>query len=114
MNAIDKIEKASKDGQIRRFTGNDYVRDMLKGDRSRSSVGRATRSRLQADNPNVKHEPAGARVHDLHRLHAGPVGAPHAFTAEKIWTSCTTRRSQAEITKYVNYVPPVKGTKELS
>ena len=32
MNAIDKIEKAARDGQIRRFTGNEYVRDLLKGD----------------------------------------------------------------------------------
>src|SRR3954465_6087759 len=29
--AIDKIDKANKDGQIRRFTGNDYTTDLAKG-----------------------------------------------------------------------------------
>jgi len=31
MTAIDKIEKAQKAGQIRRFTGNDYTTDLTKG-----------------------------------------------------------------------------------
>ena len=45
MQAIEKLEKASKDGQIRRFTGNDYTKDILKGDsRGDARAGRATRS----------------------------------------------------------------------
>ena len=35
MAAIDKIGKAADDGQIRRFTGNDYARDLTSGDSSR-------------------------------------------------------------------------------
>ena len=31
MEAIDKIEKASSDGQIRRFTGNEYTSDVAQG-----------------------------------------------------------------------------------
>ena len=43
--AIEKLEKASKDGQIRRFTGNDYTRDIARGTPSRSSAGPAMRRR---------------------------------------------------------------------
>ena len=53
--AIEKIEKADRDGQIRRFTGNDYTRGPAEGrlDRDPRLVGRR-RSQLQADNPNVE------------------------------------------------------------
>ena len=41
--AIDKLEKASKDGQIRRFTGNEYTRDIAEGRLGRDpAAGRAT------------------------------------------------------------------------
>src|SRR5207244_4312063 len=32
MAAIDKLAKGAKDGQIRRFTGNEYTRDISRGD----------------------------------------------------------------------------------
>ena len=31
MNAIDKLKKAADNGQIRRFTGNDYASDFTSG-----------------------------------------------------------------------------------
>ena len=113
--AIDKIEKASNDGQIRRFTGNDYTRDISEGRlASRSSAGRATRRSSTADNKNVALQAARGGVHGLHGLHADPGRrAARVHGAEDAWTSSTTRRSQAQITAYVNYVPPVKGTKEV-
>ena len=46
MQAIDKIEKATKDGQIRRFTGNDYTQRPRQGrlDGDPGLVGRRGRS----------------------------------------------------------------------
>lgn len=113
MNAIDKIEKASKDGQIRRFTGNEYVRDVLKGDSiaiigwSGDAVSGFT------SNPNVKYrQPEDGFMIFTDSMQV-PVGAPHAFTAQKMMDFVYIPEIQAEITKYLNYVPPVKGTKEL-
>jgi spermidine/putrescine transport system substrate-binding protein len=40
-----------------------------------------------------------------------PVGAPHAFTAEKLIDFYYRPEIQALLTAYINYVPPVKGTK---
>ncbi len=42
-----------------------------------------------------------------------PVGAPHAYTAEKMMDFVYQPEIQAPITAYVNYVPPVKGVKEI-
>jgi spermidine/putrescine transport system substrate-binding protein len=42
-----------------------------------------------------------------------PVGAPHAFTAEKMMDFVYDPEVQAKITAEVNYVPPVKGVKEI-
>jgi spermidine/putrescine transport system substrate-binding protein len=42
-----------------------------------------------------------------------PVGAPHAFTAQKMMDFVYDPEIQALITAYVNYVPPVKGAREV-
>jgi len=42
-----------------------------------------------------------------------PVGAPHAYTAEKMMDFVYDPEIQAPITAYVNYVPPVKGAREV-
>jgi spermidine/putrescine transport system substrate-binding protein len=113
MNAIDKIEKASKDGQIRRFTGNDYVRDLLKGDSYAILGWSGDAVSGFSTNPNVKYkqpEPGFMVFTDCMQV---PVGAPHAFTAEKFMDFVYQPEVQAKITAYVNYVPPVKGTKEI-
>ena len=42
-----------------------------------------------------------------------PVGAPNAFTAQKMIDFVYQPEIQAKITEYVNYVPPVKGVREI-
>ena len=42
-----------------------------------------------------------------------PVGAPHAFTAEKMMDFVYQPEIAAQIAAYVNYVPPVKGAREI-
>ena len=70
--AIDKLEKGAKDGQIRRFTGNEYTRDISKGD-SYAILGRVRRRRA-VDRPGDEGEVPlpRRRLHDLHGLHADP------------------------------------------
>src|SRR3954453_12657920 len=52
--AIDKIGQAADDGQIRRFTGNDYTRDLTAGDVDAVIGWSGDAVQLQADNPNIK------------------------------------------------------------
>ena len=55
MTAIDKLEKGAKDGQIRRFTGNEYTKDILKGDSYAILGWSGDAVQLEADNKNVKY-----------------------------------------------------------
>jgi spermidine/putrescine transport system substrate-binding protein len=113
MNAIDRIEKASKDGQIRRFTGNDYVRDLLKGDSFAILGWSGDAVSGFSSNPNVKHRQPEHGFMIFTDSMQVPVGAPHAFTAQKMMDFVYDPKVQEAITAYVNYVPPVKGTREL-
>ena len=42
-----------------------------------------------------------------------PVGAPHAFTAEKFIDFVYQPEVQADIEAYINYICPVNGVKEV-
>ena len=42
-----------------------------------------------------------------------PVGAPHAFTAQKMIDFVYRPEIQAALTEYIQYVPPVKGAREI-
>ena len=113
MTAIEKLEKGSKDGQIRRFTGNDYTKDILKGDSHALLGWSGDAVQLQIDNPNVVFTQPDEGFMIFTDAMQIPVGAPHAFTAEKMIDFVYDPEIQALITAYVNYVPPVKGTKEV-
>jgi spermidine/putrescine transport system substrate-binding protein len=111
--AVEKIDKASKSGQIRRFTGNEYTKDMAKGDSwliygwSGDAIG------LQADNPNiafVQPEEGFTLSYDIMQI---PVGAAHAFTAEKMIDFVYRPEIQAPLAAFINYQTPVKGVKEI-
>jgi spermidine/putrescine transport system substrate-binding protein len=109
MQAIDKIEKASNDGQIRKFTGNEYTADVARGDSVAILGWSGDAPQMQSDNKNVayKHPKEGFMVFtDSMQI---PVGAPHAFTAEKYMDFVYDPKIAAQITAYLQYVTPVKG-----
>jgi spermidine/putrescine transport system substrate-binding protein len=113
MTAIEMLEKASKDGQIRRFTGNDFTKDLLKGD-SFAVLGWSGDSvQLQLDDPKIKFiQPEEGYMVFTDSMQI-PVGAPHPHAAQKMIDFVYQPEVQAKITAYVNYVPPVKGVKEI-
>jgi spermidine/putrescine transport system substrate-binding protein len=47
LSAVDRLKAAADSGQIRRFTGNDYIRDLSSATSTSSSAGRGTRSRCR-------------------------------------------------------------------
>ena len=68
---------------------------------------------LKADNPNIEFvlpESGGMLWTDNMQI---PVGAPHAYTAEKFIDYIYQPEVQAPIEAYINYICPVKGTKEV-
>jgi spermidine/putrescine transport system substrate-binding protein len=113
MKAIDKIGEASDSGQIRGFTGNEYTKDITKGDSWVIIGWSGDAVQLTADNPNIKFVPPETGVALWTDNMEIPVGAPHAYTAEKFMDFVYEPEIQAVITAYVNYICPVNGVKEI-
>jgi spermidine/putrescine transport system substrate-binding protein len=112
MQAIEKIEKATKDGQIRKFTGNEYTRDILRGDSHAILGWSGDAVQLTADNKNVAYKQPEEGFMVFTDSMQIPVGAPHAFTAEKLIDFYYEPQVAAQLTAYLAYVPPVKGAAE--
>jgi spermidine/putrescine transport system substrate-binding protein len=113
MKAIDKIQQEVDSGQVRGFTGNEYLKDIPKGDSVIIFGWSGDAVQLKADNPNIDFvlpESGGMLWTDNMQI---PVGAPHAFTAEKFIDYVYQPEVQAPIEAYVNYICPVNGTKEV-
>jgi spermidine/putrescine transport system substrate-binding protein len=113
MKAIDKIQEGADSGQIRGFTGNEYIKDIPKGDSVVIIGWSGDAVQLKADNPNIEFilpETGGMLWTDNMQI---PVGAPHAYTAEKFIDYVYQPEVQAPIEAYVNYICPVNGVKEI-
>jgi spermidine/putrescine transport system substrate-binding protein len=113
MKAIDKIQEEVDSGQVRGFTGNEYLKDIPKGDSVIIFGWSGDAVQLKADNPNIDFvlpESGGMLWTDNMQI---PVGAPHAYTAEKFIDYVYQPEVQAPIEAYVNYICPVNGTKEV-
>jgi spermidine/putrescine transport system substrate-binding protein len=113
MAAIDKVGEAADSGQVRGFTGNEYTKDLTKGD-SWAIIGWSGDAvQLEADNPNIKFIAPETGVHLWTDNMQIPVGAPHAFTAQKMIDFVYRPEVQADIAEYVNYICPVEGVQEI-
>jgi spermidine/putrescine transport system substrate-binding protein len=113
MKAVDKLQEEVDSGQIRGFTGNEYLKDIPKGDSWIILGWSGDAVQLKADNPNIDFvlpDTGGMLWTDNMQI---PVGAPHAYTAEKLIDYFYIPEVQAPIAAYVNYICPVKGVKEL-
>jgi spermidine/putrescine transport system substrate-binding protein len=110
--AIDKIKQAADDGQIRRFTGNDYARDLTSGDAAAVIGWSGDAVQLQADNPDIEFRMPTEGCMLWSDNMVIPVGAPNPAAAEAWMNYVYDPTNQAQIEAYVNYVSPVAGTKE--
>src|SRR5436190_5999513 len=113
LNAIDKIKQAADSGQIRRFTGNDYARDLTSGDVDAVIGWSGDAIQLQADNPDIKFvmPTEGCMLWSDNMVI--PVGAPNPTAAEAWMNYVYDPKNQAQITDYNYYLSPVSGVKPL-
>ena len=109
--AVDRIQKAVDDGQIRRFTGNDYAQPLTKGDLAAAVAWSGDVVQLLASNPKLKWvvPDKGAMIWTDNML--VPLGGSSA-TASTFMNFVYDPKIAAQIAAYVNYVTPVKGAKE--
>lgn len=113
LDTIDKLKSAVASGQIRRFTGNDYTRDMANGDVSALIGWSGDAVQLQADNPDIQFRmPTEGCILWSDNMEI-PVGAPNPTAAEAFMNYVYDPQHQAQIASYNSYVTPVDGVQDI-
>ncbi len=113
MAAIEKLDEAADSGQIRRFTGNDYTKDLANGDAVAVIGWSGDAVQLQSDNPDIQFVMPDEGCMLWSDNMVIPVGAPNP-TAAYAWMNYVYEpENQAQIANYNYYFTPVVGTKEV-
>lgn len=109
----DEVEKQVNRGQIRRFTGNDYTKDLVSGDVLACQAYSGDVIQLQADNPDIRfvvpEEGAELWAESL----MIPNLARHKANAEKLIDYYYRPEVAAELAAWVNYVCPVPAAQAV-
>jgi spermidine/putrescine transport system substrate-binding protein len=108
--AIDMLQKASDSGQIRQFAGGDYTSGLAQGTVLAAIAWSGDMVQLQADNPNLKFvqpDPGMLIWGDNMQI---PNLSAHKKNAELLMNFYYDPKVAAQLTAYVQYVSPVKGT----
>jgi spermidine/putrescine transport system substrate-binding protein len=111
--AIDKIDQAADDGQIRRFTGNDYTRDLANGDAVAVIGWSGDAVQLQADNPDIQFVMPDEGCITWADNMVIPVGAPNPTAAYEWMNYVYQPEKQAHIANYNYYVTPVADVQPI-
>ncbi|MFJ3234789.1 spermidine/putrescine ABC transporter substrate-binding protein [Streptomyces sp. NPDC086787] len=106
-NVCDQVEREVRRGQIRRFTGNDYTKDLVSGDVLACQAYSGDVIQLQADNPDIRFvvPEEGAELWSDSLMI--PDRARHKANAERLVDYYYTPEVAAELAAWVNYVCPV-------
>ena len=110
--AIAMIQKAKAAGQLTGFTGNDYTDGLTKGDIAACVAWTGDVVQLQFENDKVGYALPDAGFTLWSDNFVIPALAQHKKNAELLIDYYYQPAVMAEVEAWVNYIPPVKGTKE--
>nr|WP_093798782.1 spermidine/putrescine ABC transporter substrate-binding protein [Streptomyces sp. Wb2n-11] len=109
----EQVEKLVKRRHIRRFTGNDYIKDLASGDVLACQAYSGDVIQLRADNPDIEfvvpEEGAELWAESL----MIPNLARHKRNAEKLVDHYYEPEVAAELAAWVNYVCPVPAARDV-
>jgi spermidine/putrescine transport system substrate-binding protein len=111
-DAFDRLEQAKNDGQIRAFTGNDYMDDLATGNFAVCVGWSGDVVQLSRDNPAVRFvipEEGGTRWADSMMM---PKGAVNRDAAAQWMNFVYDPVQAAQITAWLQYMSPVVGVQE--
>lgn len=109
----DQVEKYVGQGHIRRFTGNDYTKDLVSGDVLACQAYSGDVIQLQADNPDIRFvvpEEGAELWADSLMI---PNLARHKANAERLIDHYYRPEVAAELAAWVNYVCPVPAARDV-
>lgn len=107
--ALEKLTKAVRSGQIRRFTGNDYAPDLAKGDIAACIAWSGDVIQLSAEDEKVKFVAPDSGVMLFSDNMLVPNKAAHRANAEALMDYYYDPAVAAQVAAYVNYICPVQG-----
>ncbi|MBA9048407.1 MULTISPECIES: extracellular solute-binding protein [Streptomyces] len=109
----DEVERQVRRGQIRRFTGNDYTKDLVSGDVLACQAYSGDVIQLQADNPDIRFvvPEEGAELWSDSLMI--PNRADHKANAERLVDYYYDPEVAAKLAAWVNYVCPVPAAKDV-
>ncbi|GAA1434298.1 spermidine/putrescine ABC transporter substrate-binding protein [Streptomyces thermospinosisporus] len=109
----DQVEKQVAKGQIRRFTGNDYIKDLSSGDVLACQAYSGDVIQLQADDPDIEFvvPEEGAELWSESLMI--PNLARHKANAELLIDHYYDPEVAAELAAWVNYVCPVPAAQDV-
>jgi spermidine/putrescine transport system substrate-binding protein len=110
--AIAMIQKAKDEGQLKGFTGNDYTDGLTKGDIAACVGWTGDVVQLQFSNPDVGYALPEKGFTLWSDNFVIPALAKHKKNAETLIDYYYDPEVMAQVEAWVNYIPPVKGTKE--
>jgi spermidine/putrescine transport system substrate-binding protein len=112
-DTFDKIEQAANDGQIRRFTGNNYANDLLNGNFVANTAWSGDVAQLATENPNLRvviPESGGTLWADT-MLWVAPSDREDAVAE---WMNYVyIPENYAPITSKITYLPVVDGVEQV-
>lgn len=109
----DQVEKLVADQHIRRFTGNDYVKDLSSGDVLACQAYSGDIIQLQSDDPDIEFvvPEEGAELWSESLMI--PNLARHKSNAEQLVDHYYRPEVAAELATWVNYVCPVPAARDI-
>ena len=110
--AFAKLEQVKSDGQIRAFTGNDYLGDLESGNFAACIGWSGDVAQLTVDNPSIRFiipESGGISWADTMVI---PKGAENRTEAAAWMDFVYDPVQAAQLTAWVQYISPVKGVQE--
>ena len=111
--AIDVLQKQVSDGQIRNIKGNSYKVDLQNGDTLAAIVWSGDITQLNqtaGDHWTFALPSKGGTLWNDNFL--VPIGSQHKKNAETLMNYYYDPQVAAQVAAYVNYIPPVVGTKD--
>lgn len=112
-DAFRRLEAARRDGQIRRFTGNDYQNDLLAGNLAACIGWSGDVAQLALDQPDLRFvvpDSGGVLWADVMLM---PRGSRHRQEAARWMNWVYEPREAARIAAAVQYISPVEGVQRI-
>jgi spermidine/putrescine transport system substrate-binding protein len=111
-NAIDRLRQAVDDGQVRAFTGNEYIQDLAAGNILACEAWSGDVIQLQFENPDIKFVAPEEGLSLWSDNMIVPNLAEHQANAEKWIDYYYEPEVAAKLAAWVNYICPVEGARE--